>query len=398
MIRSMFAALVLGAGMLAPALAQTPAPQGEPAAQSAPAPTAAGSLGGIRGANIFEVKPDADQAPGYLEQTNAERRVVQPLNNAPFWRQVNSGEPGYSSLPRSQAPEAGVLIQKHVQYPGSRHTTAGQAWREVRNNWLIPYGGSLMVIVFVAIMLFYFGKGSIKMHGAPTGRRIERFTYVERASHWINAIAFSILAISGIVMAFGKFFMLPVMGGDLYGPLTWFLKTVHNFVGPLFAVSLLIMAIAFFRDNWPRRIDWIWIKKGGGLLTGAHVPSHRFNAGEKLMFWGAVIFLGSIVVVSGLFLDKLIPGFTFTRGEMQIAHMIHAVGTILMMCMIMGHIYLGTLGMQGAYKAMKTGYVDETWAKEHHELWYDDVKAGKIPADRTEAARAAKRNGRPARA
>ena len=399
MIRSMFAAVVLGAGMLAPALAQTPAPQAAPSApQTATAPAGAGYLNRIQGANIFEVKPDADKMPGYLEQTNAERRVVQPMNNAPFWRQVNSGEPGYSSLPHSQAPEAGVLIQKHVQYPGSRLTTAGQAWREVRNNWLIPYGGSLMVIVFVAIMLFYFAKGSIKMHGAPTGRRIERFTYVERASHWVNAIAFCILAISGIVMAFGKFFMLPVMGGDLYGPMTWLLKSIHNFVGPLFAVSLVVMAIAFIRDNWPRRIDLLWLKKGGGLLTGEHVPSHRFNAGEKLMFWGAVIVLGGIVVASGLFLDKLVPGFTFTRGEMQIAHMIHAVGTILMMCMIMGHIYLGTLGMQGAYKAMKTGYVDETWAKEHHELWYDDIKAGKIPADRTEAARAAKRSGRPARA
>ncbi len=63
--------------------------------------------------------------------------------------------------------------------------------------------------------------------------------------------------------------------------------------------------------------------------------------------------------------------------------MVHAVATVLMMAMFLGHIYLGTIGMKGAYQAMRTGYGDETWAKEHHELWYDDVKAGKIPAQRS---------------
>jgi formate dehydrogenase subunit gamma len=270
-----------------------------------------------------------------------------------------------------------------VQYPGSRYTTAGEAWRQVRNEWLIPYGGSLMVIVLVAILLFYFAKGPIKVHGAPTGRKIERFTYFERAAHWVNAIAFCILAISGIVMAFGKFFFEPLLGGAIYGPITWVLKTAHNFVGPAFAVSLVVIFFTFLRDNFPTRADITWLLKGGGLFNGAHVPSPRFNAGEKIVFWGGVLFLGSIVVGSGLFLDKLIPGPEYLRGDMQIAHMVHAVATILMMCMIMGHIYLGTFGMHGAYKAMKTGYVDETWAREHHEIWYDDVKSGKIPAQRT---------------
>jgi formate dehydrogenase subunit gamma len=68
---------------------------------------------------------------------------------------------------------------------------------------------------------------------------------------------------------------------------------------------------------------------------------------------------------------------------MQIANMIHGVASLFMMAMFIGHIYMGTLGMRGAYKAMRTGYVDEIWAKEHHALWYDDVKAGKIPAQRS---------------
>lgn len=362
----------------APADAASAATPG--AAAVAPAP------GSIQSQNIFQVKPDASEEPGYAQQSNGERAKVQPGNNAPMWRQVGEGVTGYSSLPKSQAPEAGNLIQPFVQYPGSRVTNAGEAWRQVRNQWIIPYGGSLLLIVAGAIALFYWRKGSMHLHGAETGRKIERFTPFERSAHWANAIAFVALAISGLVMAFGKFFLLPILGGQLFGWLAYVLKNVHNFAGPLFAVSLLIVFLTFVRDNFPRRGDLTWLLKGGGLLSGAEVPSHRFNAGEKLIFWGGVLFLGAIVVASGLVLDKLIPGLIYERGTMQIAHMVHAVATVVMMVMFMGHIYLGTIGMQGAYQAMKTGYVDETWAKEHHQLWYEDIQAGKIPVQRSSSA------------
>ena len=119
------------------------------------------------------------------------------------------------------------------------------------------------------------------------------------------------------------------------------------------------------------------------MLSGHEVPSHRFNAGEKLVFWGGVFALGLVVVASGLVLDKLVPGLAYLRNDMQVAHMVHAVAALLMMAMFAGHIYLGTVGMKGAYRAMRSGYVDEGWAKEHHRLWYDDVKAGKIPVKRS---------------
>jgi formate dehydrogenase subunit gamma len=385
-------ASVLIAGLMgASAFAQAPAPSATDASRvqaepNAPASTAspAAANGGIQGQNIFEVPPDASAAPGYDKQTNAERSRVQPGNNAPMWRQVGQGVTGFSSLPLSQAPEAGNLIQRFVQYPGSRLTNAGEAWRQVRNQWIIPYGGSLFLIVLLAIGIFYFSKGPIKTHGAETGRHIERFTPFERAAHWANAIAFCVLAISGLVMAFGKFLLLPVIGGALYGWLTWTLKTAHNFAGPLFAVSMVIVFFTFLRDNWPQKGDLQWLLKGGGLIKGDEPPSNRFNAGEKVVFWGGVFFLGIVVVSSGFVLDKLLPGLTYERGTMQIAHMVHAVATVLMMCMFLGHIYIGTIGMQGAYKAMRTGYVDESWAHEHHAYWYDDVKAGKIPAQRSE--------------
>ncbi len=375
-VRAQIAAFLVAIGSAGLVCAQAPAPAAAPAA----------AAGAIQGQSIFEVKPDASEDPNYAQQTNGERAKVQPRNNAPMWRQVGAGVTGYSSLPKSESPEAGNLIQPFVQYPGSRLTNAGEAWRQVRNNWLIPYGGSLLLIVVLAIGIFYRAKGMIKNHAPDTGRKIERFTPFERAAHWSNAIAFVVLGVSGVVMAFGKFFLQPIIGGTLFGWLTYLLKNMHNFAGPLFAVSLAVVFFTFLRDNWPQKGDLQWLLKGGGLLGDAEVPSNRFNAGEKVVFWGGVFFLGLVVVSSGFVLDKILPGLVYERSTMQIAHMVHAVATVLMMSMFIAHIYLGTIGMQDAYKGMKTGYVDETWAKEHHEIWYDDVKAGKIPAQRSQPA------------
>ena len=362
---------------------QAPASAAPPAASSAAPAAAADNSLGVKSANIFQIAPGADADPKYKDQTNAERGQVQPGNNAPMWRAVGQGVTGYTSLPKSQAPEAGNLIQPFVQYPGSRLASAGESWRQVRNNIIIPYGAALLLIAVGAMALFYFSKGTIELHGQETGRKIERFTPFERSAHWANAIAFVSLAISGIVIAYGKYFLLPIMGPTLFGWLSFALKNLHNFAGPLFAVSLVVVFITFVKDNLPSKDDVVWMLKGGGLFSGTEVPSHRFNAGEKVVFWGGVLLLGAIVVGSGLVLDMLIPGLIYERGTMQIASMIHGVAALFMMAMFIGHIYMGTIGMRGAYKAMRTGYVDETWAKEHHELWYDDVKSGKIPAHRT---------------
>jgi formate dehydrogenase subunit gamma len=362
------------------ALAQNkPPPPNAPVAAAAPS-----DAGAIKSQNILDVKPDASAEPGYAMQSNGERAKVQPGNNAPMWRQVGSGVTGYSSLPVSQAPEAGNLIQPFVQYPGSRLTNAGEAWRQVRNNWIIPYGAALLAISALALVILFFVKGPMGHEHPESGRRIERFTPFERAVHWSNAFAFCALAVSGFTMAFGKFLLLPIIGAPLFGWLTFALKNLHNFTGPLFAVSLLIVVITFIKDNIAGLADFVWLSKAGGMLSDQEVPSHRFNAGEKGLFWWGVTIPGLVVLGSGLVLDKLIPGFGAVRSEMQIAQMIHAVVAFWMMALILGHIYMGTVGMRGAYKAMKTGYVDETWAKEHHELWYEDIKSGKIPAQRSQ--------------
>ncbi|MEO8924477.1 MAG: formate dehydrogenase subunit gamma [Caldimonas sp.] len=333
-------------------------------------------------AAVVAAPPASEAALPQPNDTNAQRALSQPGNNAPFWRGVrNSGNrPGVIAMPGA---EKGVLIQPFTQYPGSSFTTAGEAWRQVRNDWIIPYGGALVLISLLAIVLYYFAKGPIGGREADTGKRIERFTYFERAAHWSNAIAFCALAISGLTMAFGQFFLMPVMGHALFGWFTYALKTLHNFAGPLFVVSLLIVFFTFLRSEWPTAADFKWLRSAGGMFGGVEPASHRFNAGEKLIFWFGVVLFGSIVVASGLVLDKVIPGIAYVRTDMQVAHMVHSIAGLILTSMFLFHIYMGTIGMRGAYRAMKTGYVDEGWAREHHLLWYEDIEAGKIPVERS---------------
>lgn len=325
--------------------------------------------------------PGASTLPGYLQQTNGERAQVQPGNNAPMWREIKQ-QAGFTSLPD---PEAGVLIQPQTAYPGSASTSAGEAWRQTRNLLLIPVGGWLLIIAVLGIAAFYLFRGKIRLEHKPTGRKIERFTPFERFMHWVLAFSFIALAVSGIVIMFGKFFLLPILGASLFGWLAYALKTLHNFVGPLFGLSLVIVLLTFVRDNLPSKTDLAWLAKGGGLFGGGEAPSARFNAGEKIWFWVGVLFFGLLAVASGLVLDKLVPNFPYTRGAMQVAEILHATSTILLMAMAFGHIYIGTIGTEGALDGMRTGYVDESWAKQHHALWLDAVQSGKIPAQRSGA-------------
>jgi len=397
-LQSFLLAGLLGISLGAGAQPTQPRPDEVPAAPAAP--------GGIQGQNIFDVKPegqvkrDASSDANYMQQGNAERNRVQPGNNSPMWRGIERGTEGFTNYPRDKYPEAGVLIQAPVQYPGSRLVTAGEAWRQVRNNWLVPYGGALIAIWALALAIFYFTRGRIGHKDAvgDGGRLIERFTPFERAAHWTNAIAFCVLAISGIVMAFGKFLLLPVLGLQLYGLLTYVLKNLHNFFGPLFTVSLVVVIFTFIKDELPRRGDLQWLLKLGNTFKkdAGEPPTHRFNAGEKVVYWIGVVVLGLVMVASGLVLDKLLPAVDYVRGTMQLSHMVHLTAAVLMICIMGFHIYLGTAGVRGAYTAMRKGYVDEAWAQEHHGYWYEDIKSGKVPAQRSQAPAVHGEEARPA--
>lgn len=325
--------------------------QAQPAAAPQPAPAAAPAP-----AKPVQQTFDSVLNPNAAEQ--AKRQQAQPGNNAPVWREVRSEKPHYTT---AQGVEAGVLIQ-----------SGGETWRQRRNNQLIPMGGLLILGAIGAGILFYLWKGTIKLKERPTGRMMPRFSGFERSVHWTVAITFSLLAISGLVMLFGKHVLLPIFGHTLFAWLTILLKNVHNFVGPVFSIAVVIMFFTFLKDNWPTVRDAIWFVKAGGLFSGEHVPSGRFNAGEKVWFWIGVLVLGVTASASGLVLD--FPNFEQTRSIMQLANVVHVVATVLMMAMALGHIYMGTVGVEGAFDAMKTGQVDEAWAKEHHEDWYHEVK------------------------
>jgi formate dehydrogenase subunit gamma len=302
------------------------------------------------------------QQPGGRAQEQAQRELTQPLNNAPVWRDVRSGENPYQTTV-VRGVETNVLIQ-----------TEGQIWREIRNGPVTIYGGWLLVVMFLAIALYYWVKGPVKLHGQPTGRTIERFNTWERIVHWTTAIAFVILAVSGIVMLFGRYVILPALGYTVFGWLAALSKNLHNFVGPLFVVCTVLMFVTFVKDNLWRAYDWMWLRKLGGMFgSREHVPSGKFNAGEKAWFWLGVTLLGVVVSVTGLILD--FPNFEQGRATMQLANVIHAAAAVLFMAAFLGHLYLGTIGVEGAYEAMRNGLVDETWAKEHHEYWYNEVKA-----------------------
>lgn len=361
------------------ATAQTSAP-----AAKAPAASAPQAIQQATSPLSVATPPTAQGMPNVesvdiLNQNQAERTKVQSGNLAPVYRIVVEGTENYSSLP---ALEAGVLIQPKTRFIGqSRETTAGEAWRQYRNGPLTKYGGWLIILAIVGIGIFYFVFGSIKLKESRTGRLIERFTSIERLAHWTVAISFLILALTGLTMLFGKYVVLPVFGHDVYGLLAYVCKNIHNFVGPFFTVSLIVFFVIYVRDNFPEAADFRWVKNLGGLR--GPVSAGRFNIGEKLWFWGGVVFLGLIVSASGFVLDMIVPGILYTRGNMQIAHVIHLVAAVLVFCISLGHIYIGTLGMEGAYEAMSTGYVDDAWAKEHHEDWYEDIQSGEVPRMRT---------------
>jgi formate dehydrogenase subunit gamma len=298
-------------------------------------------------------------------QQQQQRRLDQPGNNAPVWREVRKEAQEHSTTVKGR--ETGVLVQ-----------SAGETWRQIRNGPLTFYGGWLIVAVTLIIAAIYFAKGPIKTHDRPSGRMIERFTLAERWAHWVMGISFVVLGITGLIILFGKHVLLPVIGYTLFAWLTALGKNLHNFVAPLFIVSLLVFIVMYVKDNLPQKGDAAWLANGWKMFTGAHMPSGRFNAGEKAWFWVGVVVLCLILAVTGLIL--LFPNFDQVRSTMQQASIIHAIAAVFVIALGLGHIYMGTIGVEGAYRNMVDGVTDETWAKEHHELWYNELKRGAKPA------------------
>jgi len=300
------------------------------------------------------------------QKSQQQRQVTQPGNNADVWRGVRKeGQEHYTSI---KGRETGVLVQSW-----------GDTWRRIRNGPVTFWGGWLVVLACAAILALYFVKGPVKLHDRPTGRMLPRFSNAERIMHWTVAISFCVLGLSGLIMLFGKHVLLPIIGYTLFAWLTALCKNLHNFIAPFFIVSVLVMVLMWAKDNLWRSYDWAWLAKMPAFfLRGEHHPSGRFNAMEKVWFWGFVVVLSIVVTWSGLIL--LFPNFDQTRSTMQEAWIWHACAAIAYIGMALGHIYMGTIGVEGAYQNMREGVTDETWAREHHSIWYDEVRSGKSAA------------------
>lgn len=317
----------------------------------------------VVGAEAQGMRPAPGQEPSdFMKQQQMGNRV--DANNADVWRSVRRGVEGYASIPD---PRAGVLVQSE-----------GEQWRAIYQGPLKTYGGWFLGAVVAILAVFYVVRGRIRIDAGPSRRQILRFGDVDRFVHWLTAVSFILLALTGLNLTFGRYVVLPWFGPSAFSALTDLGKHVHNYVGFAFILGVVLTFFVWVKDNIPSGADLAWFAKGGGLFAkGSHPPARKFNGGQKFIFW-TVIVGGAALAYTGLSLL-----FPFTWGgmkDMQFAVLLHAGVAIAMIGIIIGHIYIGTLGMEGAFDAMATGYVDENWAREHHGIWVAETLGEPLPS------------------
>jgi formate dehydrogenase subunit gamma len=244
----------------------------------------------------------------------------------------------------------------------------GRVWRVVHEIWLHWFGTVFILGIIAVLVLYHLVHGRIRIEGGRSGRTIVRFRSVERASHWTVAVSFIILAITGLNMTFGKDLLLPLIGSAAFSRWALMAKYAHDYSSLPFVLGVLTLFVLWARENILTMVDVRWLKEGGGMIGDKEPPAEKFNAGQKLLFW--LVVLSTIgVAASGAFL--LFPFYWSNIMGMQIAQVTHAVIAIAFVALIIGHIYIGTAGMEGAFEAMGEGEVDLNWAKQHHSLWVE---------------------------
>lgn len=281
-----------------------------------------------------------------------------------IWRQIRHGEAGLSS---SQRAEDGVLVNAE-----------GEWWSQLRqtDGPLITYGGYGLVGVVAAAALFFLIRGPIRIEGGRSGRKVPRFSLAQRVAHWVAAVLFMILALTGLILLFGRPLLIPLFGHDVFSVLATASMQAHNLFGPVFIISLLALFLTFVRGNFLERADIGWVVRGGGLL-GPHARAGRYNFGEKLWFWTAV-FAGLALSATGLLLS--FPDDLGYRDMLHLSQVVHAAAALVFIGFSIGHIYLGAIGTEGAFEGMVDGDVDENWARMHHDVWLEKLQnAGKGP-------------------
>lgn len=305
------------------------------------------------------VNPPASSAPP--------SPIAVPNPATDLWRAVRQREMQIDSKTQARGVETGVLI-----------ASSGEEFRQFRMNDFVGVAGWFIVGAAALILLFYLLRGQIPIDGGRSGKVIKRFEDFDRIVHWLTAVLFIFLAVTGLTLLFGRFVILPVFGAEAFGVIASAAKEGHNLFGPLFLIAVSLLFIRFVVRNMPSPGDLKWLRTGGGIIGKGHVSAGYFNAGEKIWFWLAIV-LGLVVSVSGLILDFPILGLE--REAMQLALIVHGIAAIFFIAGSFGHIYIGTVGSEGSFDGMASGYVDTNWAKTHHDRWYDEVKDDAISAD-----------------
>ena len=313
------------------------------------------------------------------------------LASAPASAQSQTGSnPTEQAVSEQQLLDELQKIEGRVTLPntaaGLLQQPQGRDYRGFHEGALPWIGGIAIIGIVLVLALFYFFRGRIRTLAGESGIRILRFNALERLTHWVTATAFIVLAITGLNFIFGKRLLMPLIGPDAFSTWSVWAKYAHDFVSWAFMLGILVMLVVWIWDNLPDRYDAHWLRVGGGFFDKSnrtHPPAGRFNTGQKLIFW-AVVLGGIALSVSGIFM--LFP-FAFTDiNGMQTAQYVHATVGVIMIAVIIGHIYIGTLGMEGAYEAMGSGTVDMNWAREHHSIWVAKQEAkGRIPSRATPA-------------
>ena len=273
----------------------------------------------------------------------------------------------------------GDKIRGTVTIPDAKEATLvqpqGREWRNFRESYL-PWIGAIVIIgMLLGLAAFYMKVGTVGGHDQVSGQKIVRFNWFERFAHWLTATCFIVLAISGLNYIFGKRLLLPLISPDAFSAWSQWAKYAHNFIAWPFMLGILALFLVWVKDNIPSRVDWEWIRAGGGFF-GGHASAGRFNAGQKGVFW-IVVIGGTLMSLTGIALlfPFSLPYVAIDINGMQLAQGAHALIGIGFIAVIIAHIYIGTLGMSGAYDAMGTGEVDIAWAKTHHDLWVEREQA-----------------------
>lgn len=352
----------------------------------------------IAGATLAQAQSSVRPPEGATESTtggNVPGGALGNTSDSEMWRSIRKGIEGTVSIPDKNAA---ILVQSE-----------GDNWRAIKNGPIVQWGAWAMLGMVVLLGLFYLLRGRVRLEGGYSGKTVVRFAEIERIAHWLLAVSFIILAITGLNITYGKLFLMPVIGKPAFAAITSAGKWLHNYVAFAFMVGLVMIVVLWIKDNFPNRYDLLWIAKGGGMFTkGSHPPAKKFNAGQKIVFW--LVILGGISIsMSGIalmfpfqtsmfgktFAFLNLFGFDFATDlapiyEQQLATAWHAIMALFLVVVILAHIYIGTLGMEGAFDAMGSGEVDVNWAKEHHSIWAKEV----VGASSKSKARSGKAGGK----